>query len=142
MLLEFVLSTATILVSYTLYRRYSIRNLVPYPVIGAIYAIDRPLFGLMFLGCFSISLILGELMFRKFLIYGMRVFHIQLLASLLTMFPYSLISSDTISLALSLLSGQMAYDAHSSRDQVTSAILFIATFLTLYLAQWLVRRFS
>lgn len=123
-----------------MYRKYGIRNIVPYPVVGAIYAFDRPLFGLVFLACFSVSLILGELLFRKFLMYGMRVFHLQLLASLLTMFPYSMINSDAISLTLSLLSGQMAYDTHSSRDQIISAALFLVTFVVLYLAQLLLRR--
>ena len=142
MLIEFALSAVTVVISYALYKRYGVRNIVPYPIIGAIYTLDRPLFGLVFLTCFLVSLISGELVFRKFLIYGMRVFHLQLLTSLTIMLPYSLISSDTISLTLSLLSGQMAYDAHSSRDQAKSAILFSATFVTLCLTYWLIRRLA
>lgn len=142
MLIEFVLSVLTVVISYALYRRYGVRNIVPYPLVGAIYTLDRPLFGLMFLGCFSMSLMLGELAFRKFLIYGMRVFHLQLLTSLIIMLPYSLAGSDSLSLVLSLLSGQMAYDTHSSRDQVRSAMLFLVTFLTLCLSFWLLRRLA
>ncbi|RDD53882.1 MAG: hypothetical protein BA066_02125 [Candidatus Korarchaeota archaeon NZ13-K] len=93
----------------------------------------------MFLLCFSISILVGEAVFRRFLVYGMRVFHIQLLTSLLLMLPYSLAKSDEISLALSMLSGQMAYDTHSSRDQIKTAISFVLTFIAISLTYWLIK---
>jgi len=140
MLLEYAISSSMILLSYALFRQYNVRNVVPYPVIGAIYAIDKPIFCVMFLICFLISLVFGEFLFRRFLIYGMRIFHAQLLMSITLMLPYSLASSDPLSLVLAMLSGQMAYDTHSSRDQMKTASLFLAIFLLSYavyhIARW------
>jgi len=140
MLLEYAISSSMILLSYALFRQYSVRNVVPYPVIGAIYAIDKPIFCVMFLICFLISLVFGEFLFRRFLIYGMRIFHAQLLMSITLMLPYSLASSDPLSLVLAMLSGQMAYDTHSSRDQMKTASLFLAIFSLSYavyhIARW------
>ncbi len=140
MLLEYAISSSMILLSYALFRQYNVRNVVPYPVIGAIYAIDKPIFCVMFLICFLISLVFGEFLFRRFLIYGMRIFHAQLLMSITLMLPYSLASSDPLSLVLAMLSGQMAYDTHSSRDQMKTASLFLAIFSLSYavyhIARW------
>lgn len=141
MLSEYMISSLTILASYAFYRRYGVRNTVPYPLIGAAYAVDKPLFGLFFLICFITALILGEISFRKFFIYGMRVFHLQLFVALSFMLPYSLMSSDVISLLLGLLPGQMAYDTHSSRDQLKTAALFLLTFSLTFLAFALLREF-
>jgi hypothetical protein len=142
MLLEYAISSSMILLSYALFTRYNIRNVVPYPVIGAIYAVDRPAFFVMFLICFLISLIFGEFLFKRFLIYGMRIFHAQLLIATTLMLPYSLASSDPLSLVLAMLSGQMAYDTHSSRDQVKTASLFLAIFLLSYAIYWIFRWLS
>jgi len=140
MLLEYAISSSMILLSYALFRQYNVRNVVPYPVIGAIYAVDKPIFCVMFLICFLISLVFGEFLFRRFLIYGMRIFHAQLLMSITLMLPYSLASSDPLSLVLAMLSGQMAYDTHSSRDQMKTASLFLAIFSLSYavyhIARW------
>jgi hypothetical protein len=142
MLSEYAISSSMILLSYILFRRYNVRNVVPYPVIGAIYAVDKPIFSVMFLFCFLISSIFGEFLFRRFLIYGMRVFHAQLFISITSMLPYSLASSDHLSLVLAMLSGQMAYDTHSSRDQIKTASLFSAVFLLSYAIYHIVRWLS
>ncbi len=142
MLLEYAVSSSMILLSYVLFVRYNVRNVVPYPVIGAVYAIDKPIFFVMFSVCFLISLVFGEFLFKRFLIYGMRIFHAQIFISINLMLPYSLASSDPLSLVLAMLSGQMAYDTHSSRDQVKTASLFLAVFLLSYMIYWVVRWLS
>lgn len=141
MLPEYLLVLLATSTSYLAYRRWNIRNLVPYPVVGAIYSLERPAFGILFLLSFLISLLVGELIFRRFLVYGMRVFHIQLILSATIMLPYSITASDSLSILLGTLSGQMAYDAHSSRDQARTALLFVITFLLSYTLYSLMRLF-
>jgi hypothetical protein len=141
MLSEYLLVLLATSASYLAYRKWNIRNLVPYPVVGAAYSLGKPIFGAIFLLSFLFSLAIGEIVFRKFLMYGMRVFHMQVVLSATFMLPYSIATSDPISLFLGMLSGQMAYDAHSSRDQVKTTILFMATFFLLYFLYFLARMF-
>jgi hypothetical protein len=141
MLSEYLLVLLVTSASYLAYRRWNVRNLVPYPVIGAVYSLGRPTFGALFLLSFLLSLLAGELIFRRFLMYGMRVFHVQLVLSATIMLPYSMAASDSLSLLLGTLSGQMAYDAHSSRDQARTALLFVVTFLLSYVLYSLMRMF-
>ena len=139
MLSEYLLVLLATSASYLAYRKWNIRNLVPYPVIGAVYSLGRPLFGIFFLLSFLLSLVVGELVFRKFLMYGMRVFHMQIVLSATFMLPYSMATSDPLSILLGTLSGQMAYDAHSSRDPVKITVLFMATFLLFYALYFITR---
>jgi len=139
MLPEYLLVLLATSASYLAYRRWNIRNLVPYPVVGAIYSFGRPIFGILFLSSFFISLLAGELVFRRFLVYGMRVFHLQLFISATFMLPYAIIASDSLSILIGTLSGQMAYDAHSSRDQVMTAALFVLTFFLSYVLYLIMR---
>ncbi|MDK2372716.1 MAG: hypothetical protein QI197_04995 [Candidatus Korarchaeota archaeon] len=78
------------------------------------------------------SYLVGELAYRKFLFYGMRMFFLQSIISSVTVLITTLNSLSIEYLLISTLPGLLSYDIHTSREPVLTAA-FSAIFFTLQL---------
>lgn len=78
-----------------------------------------------------VSALLGEIFYRYLLFYGLRQFFIYNIISMLVIFITLYTSINEEVLLLSTLPGLFAYDVHSSRNRVRTAILS-AIFFTLH----------
>ncbi len=78
------------------------------------------------------SYLVGELMYRKFLFYGMRMFFIQSIISSITVLIMVFNSLSIEHLLISTLPGLLSYDIHTSREPALTAA-FSAIFFTLQL---------
>lgn len=78
------------------------------------------------------SYLVGELAYRKFLFYGMRMFFLQSVISSVTVLIMVFNSLSTEYLLISTLPGLLSYDVHTSREPVLTAA-FSAIFFTLQL---------
>ncbi len=117
-----------IAVSYLAYRSGIVRTLAPSPMIGGGYCALRPEFAPFFLAAYLLSIGVGELAFRSKLIYGMKVYHLQLLVSVMVTLVYSLITGDPIAFMISPVAGLMGYETFSSNRPIASLLSSLGLF--------------
>ncbi len=111
-----------VLISYVAYRSGTVRTLAPSPMIGGGYCALRPEFTPLFLAAYLLSIGVGELAFRGRLMYGMKVYHLQLLVSVIVTFVYSSITEDPTAFVVSPVAGLMGYETFSSNKPITSLL--------------------
>ncbi len=78
------------------------------------------------------SYLVGELAYRKFLFYGMRMFFLQSLISAITVLLMTLNTLNIGYLLISTLPGLLSYDVHTSREPAMTAT-FSSIFFTFQL---------
>ncbi len=79
------------------------------------------------------SYLAGELVYRKFLFYGMRMFFLQSIISSVTVLIMTFNSLCIEYLLISTLPGLLSYDIHTSREPELT-VTFSAIFFTLQLS--------
>ncbi len=78
------------------------------------------------------SYLMGELAYRKFLFYGMRMFFLQSVISSLTVLVMAFNALNIEYLLISTLPGLLSYDVHTSREPAAT-VAYSAIFFTIQL---------
>ncbi len=133
--LAYILAIVGILVAWMIYERLGYKIIsFSIPLLASYcYLVPRSI--LVITVSFIIALLLGELAYRYFLFYGMRIFFLYSTTSSLLVFLFSYPSIDSGTVLLSTLPGLLAYDIHSSKRRfytfLLSSIFFILQLVAL-----------
>ncbi len=133
--LAYIMSIIGILIAWIAYERLGYK-LISFSIpLLASYCYLVPDSLLVIIVSFVVTLLLGELAYRYFLFYGMRIFFLYSIASSIFVFLLSYPRINSGVLLLSTLPGLFAYDVHSSKRRhhtfMLSSIFFIIQIIIL-----------
>ncbi len=127
--LAYIVAIIGILIAWIVYESLGYKVISFSIPLLASYYYSAPSSILVIIVSFAVALLFGELAYRYFLFYGMRIFFLYSIVSSISVFLLSYPRINSGVLLLSTLPGLLAYDIHSSRRRyhtfIISSIFFI-----------------